>query len=60
MAEIDTIRDIVRETGSRDYSKRLVGEKIEEAIHAIEGSNFSAEAKEFLVKIADFVGVRDF
>nr|CBH37355.1 putative geranylgeranyl pyrophosphate synthetase (GGPP synthetase) (GGPS) [Includes: Dimethylallyltranstransferase; Geranyltranstransferase; Farnesyltranstransferase ] [uncultured archaeon] len=60
MAEIDTIREIVRETGSLDYSKRLVGEKIEEAIHAIERSNFRAEAKEFLVKIADFVGVRDF
>ena len=60
MAEIDTIRDIVRKTGSLDYSKRLVGEKIEEAIHAIERSNFRAEAKGFLVKIADFVGVRDF
>lgn len=60
MADIDTIREIVRETGSLDYSKRLVDEKIEEAIHAIEGSNFRADAKEFLVKIADFVGVRDF
>ena len=60
MAEIDRIREIVRETGSLDYSKRLVAEKIEEAIHAIEGSNFRVEAKDFLVKIADFVGVREF
>ena len=59
-ADIDTIREIVRETGSLDYSKRLVGEKIEEAIHAIESSNFRTDAKEFLVKIADFVGVRDY
>jgi len=60
MDEIDSIRAIVRKTGSLDYSKRLVREKIEEAIQAIERSNFRVEAKEFLVTIADFVGERDY
>ncbi|MFZ2071387.1 MAG: polyprenyl synthetase family protein [Halobacteriota archaeon] len=58
--EIEVIRAIVRETGSLEYSKRLVREKTEQAIQAIERSNFNAEAKEFLVKIADFLGSREY
>ncbi len=60
MDEIDIIRDIVRETGSLDYSQKLVKEKTEKAIQAIEGSNFRDEAKQFLVEIADFIGSREY
>ena len=60
MDEIDIIRDIVREIGSLDYSKKLVSENTEKAIQVIEGSNFRDEAKEFLVEIADFIGSREY
>ena len=58
--EIDTVRDIVRKTGSLDYSKKLVAELTTKAVQAIEASDFRTEAKEFLINIADFIGNRDY
>jgi geranylgeranyl diphosphate synthase type I len=60
MAEIDSIRAIVRRTGSLDYSKKLVEEMTDKAVQVIKRSNFRTEAKEFLVKIADFIGSREY
>ncbi len=58
--EIDTIRDIVRKTGSLDYSKKLVAELTAQAVKAIKASDFRIEAKEFLIDIADFIGNREY
>ena len=58
--EIDMIRAIVRETGSLDYSKRLVDELIAQAVQAIDDAPFRPEAKDFLVKIAEFIGTREY
>ena len=60
--EIDAIRDVVRETGSYDYSRRLVEEMTDKAVQAIKikGSNFKQEAKDFLINIADFIGKREY
>jgi geranylgeranyl diphosphate synthase type I len=60
MDDIEHIKDIVRETGSLEYSKKLVREKITEAIRAIEKAPVREEAKEFLIRIADFIGKRDY
>jgi len=58
--EIDTIRDIVRKTGSFDYSKKLVREMTDKAVQAIKDSDFRSEAKDFLINIADFIGKREY
>jgi geranylgeranyl diphosphate synthase type I len=58
--EIDTVRDIVRETGSLDHSKKLVAELTAQAVKAIKASDFRTEAKEFLINIADFIGNREY
>jgi geranylgeranyl diphosphate synthase type I len=58
--EIDTVRAIVRKTGSLDYSKNLVAELTTKAVQAIEASDFRTEAKEFLINIAGFIGNREY
>jgi len=60
LKEIERIRDIVRETGSLDYSKTLVDELTARAIQAIKDAPFRTEAKEFLTQIADFIGTREY
>ncbi len=58
--EIDTVRDIVRRTGSLDYSKKLVAEMTDKAVQAIKISDFRTEAKDFLINIAGFIGDREY
>lgn len=58
--ETSVIKAIVRETGSLEYSKNLVAGMIDEAVHAIKDSHFRAEAKDFLVDIAYFIGSREY
>ena len=58
--EIETVRAIVRRTGSLDYSKQLVEKMIDKAVHAMKNSEFRIEAKEFLVNIAAFIGNREY
>lgn len=60
LEEIDTVRDIVRKTGSLEYSKNRVAELTEKAVQAIEASEFRAESKEFLINIAGFIGGREY
>ena len=60
MEEIDTVRAIVRRTGSLDYSKNLVADMTDKAVQAINASEFREEAKEFLFNIADFIGGREY
>ncbi|MBN1763418.1 MAG: polyprenyl synthetase family protein [Methanomicrobia archaeon] len=59
-ADVDKVREIVRRTGSLEYSKRLVTEMTDKAVQAIKTSDFRAEAKEFLINIADFIGNREY
>jgi len=58
--DVDRVREIVRRTGSLEYSKRLVAEMSDKAVQAIRDSDFLAEAKEFLITIADFIGNREY
>ena len=58
--EIDTVRAIVRRTGSFEYSKKLVAEMTDKAVQAIKISDFRAEAKDSLINIADFIGDREY
>jgi geranylgeranyl diphosphate synthase type I len=58
--DVDRVREIVRRTGSLEYSKRLVAEMSDKAVQAIRDSDFRAEAKEFLITIADFIGNREY
>ncbi|MGC9444200.1 MAG: polyprenyl synthetase family protein [Candidatus Methanospirareceae archaeon] len=58
--ELEAVRAIVKETGSLEYSKERVRELTEKAVATISGSRFRDEAKEFLVKIADFIGRREY
>lgn len=59
-ADVDRVREIVRRTGSLEYSKRVVAEMTDKAVQAIRTSEFRAEAKEFLITIADFIGNREY
>ncbi|RZN37746.1 MAG: polyprenyl synthetase family protein, partial [Methanophagales archaeon ANME-1-THS] len=58
--EIERIRERVQETGSLEYSRRLVDELIAQAVQAINDAPFRPEAKDFLVKIAEFIGMREY
>ncbi|MHC1610527.1 MAG: polyprenyl synthetase family protein [Candidatus Methanospirareceae archaeon] len=58
--EIDAVREIVRRTGSLDYSKKLVAEMTDKAVQAIKLSDFRREAKDSLVNIADFIKDREY
>ncbi len=58
--EMQMIRDIVIRTGSLDYSIGLVNANIEKAKRAMENSKFRTEAKEFLIKICDFIARREY
>ncbi len=60
MDEIEAVREIVVRTGSLDYSRKLVRENTERAKRAMIQSNFRPEAREFLIKIADFIGDREY
>jgi geranylgeranyl diphosphate synthase type I len=56
----EEVRAIIKATGSLDYSRKLAGELIEQAKQSISQSNFKAEAKEFLLGIADYMLKRDY
>ena len=58
--KIETVRAIVRATGSLEYSRTLVRELTEKAVATISVSGFRNEAKEFLEAIADFIGKREY
>jgi geranylgeranyl diphosphate synthase type I len=58
--EIEAVREIVRETGSLEYSRRMVAEMTAKAVAAIHGSEFRGAAKDFLVQVADFIGKREY
>jgi len=60
LEEIERIRDIVRGTGSLDYSKAIVDELTVRAVQAINKAPFRTEAKDFLIRIADFIGTREY
>ncbi len=58
--EIERVRDIVIRTGSLDYSRGMVRANIEKAKNAMKNSDFRTEAKEFLIKICDYIASREY
>lgn len=59
-AEIERVREIVCETGSLEYSRTHVEKLIAQAVQAMSDAPFRSEAKEFLIKIAEFIGTREY
>jgi geranylgeranyl diphosphate synthase type I len=57
--EILKLREIVKKSGSLDYSKKLAEKLVSEAKKALEKSNINKEGKTFLFDIADFMIKRD-
>ncbi len=53
--QVEIVRDIVRSTGSYDYSKQLAAKLAEQARVAVAESTFVDEGKGYLLGIADFL-----
>lgn len=59
--EIQELRDIVKETGSYDYSKKMAIDLANKAVKSMKDYEFpNAEGKEYLLGIADYLIKRDF
>ncbi len=57
--EAEIARDIVRETGSLEYNKKLARELAEKGLNAIKNADIEKEPKEYLIGIAEFLINRD-
>ncbi len=57
--DISKLREIVKKSGSLDYSEKLAEKLVSEAKKALEKSNIKKEGKIFLIDIADFMIKRD-
>ena len=57
--EIDLVRDIVKESGSLDYSQKIISEFISESKNLIEKSDFKNEGKDFLLGLCDYLKERE-
>ena len=58
--EVKEAQEIIKETGSLDYSKQLAIDYAKKGIQAIENADFNQEAKEYLLGIADYLINREF
>jgi geranylgeranyl diphosphate synthase type I len=56
----DQVREIVKSTGSYDYSKKLATDLIEQAKNALENADFKPQGKDFLLGIADYMLQREY
>ncbi|MEM4221972.1 MAG: polyprenyl synthetase family protein [archaeon] len=59
MEELEEIREIVRRTGSYDYSKNMVKTLTEKGKEALKSMDISKESKEFLLGFADWLISRE-
>jgi len=57
--EIESFRDVVRYTGSLEYSQNLAKKMVEQGKQALEKSEMKKETKEFLAGIADYIVNRE-
>ncbi len=57
---VEEVRDIIKETGSLEYSKKLAVDLANKGKQAIIDSDFREEGKDFLIGIADYLINRDF
>jgi len=58
--EVKEAQDIIRDTGSLDYSKQLAVQYANKGIEAIKNTNFEQEGKEYMLGIADYLINREF
>jgi len=54
-AQVDRVREIVKSTGSFDYSKALAARLAAEARDAVAKSKFEKDGKDYLLGIADYL-----
>lgn len=57
--QLGSVRKIIVETGSLDYSKKLAEKLVSQAKRTVERSNFPAEIKNFLIGMGDFIIKRE-
>jgi len=57
--EIELFRQVVRDTGSLEYSRNLAAELAEKGKEALKKAKLSQEAKNFLIGIADYIVNRE-
>lgn len=57
--EVEKFREIVVNTGSLDYSKKLAKNLVSKGVSAMEKSAISKDAKDFLVGIAEYIVSRE-
>ena len=59
-SELEEVREIIKATGSMDYSKKLAKELAEQAVDAIKNASITQEGKDFLVSMADYMVNREY
>lgn len=57
---LESVRKIIEQTGSLEYSKKLADDLVKKAISALNGMKLQKQGKEFLLKIADYMVNRDY
>ncbi len=58
--EVEEIRGIMRDTGSLDYSKKLINDNVEEAKKYINQLHSTQEFKDFLNAYGDYLAIREY
>jgi geranylgeranyl diphosphate synthase type I len=58
-AEIEDFRNIIRKTGSLDYSRNLAKKFVDRGKQALQKSVIKKEAKDFMIGIADYIVNRE-
>jgi geranylgeranyl diphosphate synthase type I len=59
MKEIEKFRNIIRDTGSLEYARKISTDFIYQGKNAIESAKINREAKDFLTGIADYMISRE-
>lgn len=57
---VEQVRQVIKETGSLDYSKKLAKKLAKKGKKVMQESNFKNEGKEFLIGMADFLINREY
>lgn len=58
--ELTKVREIIKKTGSLDYSEILAEKLVKKAKNIIKNSDFEKQGKDFLLEIADYIIKRDY
>ncbi|MFA7243855.1 MAG: polyprenyl synthetase family protein [Patescibacteria group bacterium] len=57
---LESVRKIIEQTGSLDYSKKLASDLVKKATNALNSMKLEKEGKDFMLKLADYMVKRDY